>query len=81
VKVSNLIEILQEFDPDATVAVGRTVLLGGGLSAIVNTGNVYVVHIADTVVIHTDKPSDGPEWKLVRGEENTDIKDEILTDF
>lgn len=80
-KVSVLIEILREFDPEDTVAVGRTVLLGGGLSAIVNTGDVYVCKVSDTVVIHTEKPKDGPEWKLVKGEENGELKDALITDF
>lgn len=80
-KVSKLIEILQELDPEDTVAVGRTVLLGGGLSAIVNTGNLYVCKVSDTVVIHTEKPKDGPEWKLVKGEENNNLKDTLITDF
>lgn len=80
-KVSKFIEILQELDPEDTVAVGRTVLLAGGLSAIVDTGDLYVFKISDTVIIHTEKPKDGPEWKLVKGEENNSLKDTLITDF
>jgi hypothetical protein len=80
-KVQALIDILREFDPEDTVAIGRSVLLGGGLSAIVNTGNLYVFKISNTIVLHTEKPSDGPEWQLVKGEENNDLKDTVVTPF
>lgn len=80
-KVCTLIDILKEFKADDTVAIGKIFLLGGGLSAVIDRGDVYVCKISDTVIIHTSKPKEGPEWRIVKGEENEGLKDALITDF
>jgi hypothetical protein len=80
-KVQALIDLLREFDAEDTVAIGRSVLLGGGLSAIINTGDLYVFKVSNTVVLHTEKPKEGPEWQVVKGEENNGLNDAVVTSF
>ncbi len=77
-KVRSLIDILKEYDPEDNVAIGSTVLLGVGLSAIVKTGNLYSCNISGTVVLHVEKPRVGPEWSDVRGEEDNSLIDTVL---